>query len=81
MLILRLLQGLALGGEYGGAATYVAEHSPVGRRGFWTSWIQTTATIGLFVSLIVIIACRHSMSKEILLIGDGVFRSCFLFSW
>lgn len=64
VLILRLLQGLALGGEYGGAATYVAEHAPADKRGFWTSWIQTTATIGLFVSLIVIIICRHSMSKE-----------------
>ena len=51
VLILRLLQGLALGGEYGGAATYVAEHSPEGERGFWTSWIQITATAGLFISL------------------------------
>lgn len=50
---LRMLQGLALGGEYGGAATYVAEHAPNGRRGFYTSWIQTTATFGLFLSLIV----------------------------
>ncbi|MBL7818051.1 MAG: MHS family MFS transporter [Saprospiraceae bacterium] len=64
VLILRLLQGLALGGEYGGAATYVAEHSPEDKRGFWTSWIQTTATVGLFVSLIVIIICRNSMTKE-----------------
>jgi len=59
---LRLLQGLALGGEYGGAATYVAEHAPNGRRGFYTSWIQTTATLGLFLSLIVILTCRQSMS-------------------
>jgi MFS family permease len=59
---LRLLQGLALGGEYGGAATYVAEHAPNGRRGFYTSWIQTTATLGLFLSLIVILVCRQSMS-------------------
>jgi Sugar (and other) transporter len=51
VLVLRLLQGLALGGEYGGAATYVAEHSPKGQRGFWTSWIQITATAGLFISL------------------------------
>src|SRR5687768_815264 len=51
VLILRLAQGLALGGEYGGAATYVAEHSPAGRRGYYTSFIQTTATLGLFVSL------------------------------
>jgi MFS family permease len=64
VLILRLLQGLALGGEYGGAATYVAEHSPEGQRGYMTSWIQTTATIGLFVSLIVIMVTRNAMSKE-----------------
>ena len=64
LVALRLLQGLALGGEYGGAATYVAEHAPDGRRGFWTSWIQTTATLGLFVSLAVIIACRTLLSKE-----------------
>ncbi|TAJ29541.1 MFS transporter [Bosea sp. (in: a-proteobacteria)] len=60
----RLLQGLALGGEYGGAATYVAEHAPMGRRGFYTSWIQTTATVGLFLSLIVILALRLSMTPE-----------------
>jgi MFS family permease len=64
LVLLRLLQGLALGGEYGGAATYVAEHAPDGRRGFWTSWIQTTATLGLFVSLAVILACRTLLSKE-----------------
>src|SRR5690554_5212811 len=64
VLILRLLQGLALGGEYGGAATYVAEHSPNGQRGYWTSWIQTTATFGLFISLIVILATRSLMSEE-----------------
>jgi MFS family permease len=64
VLILRLLQGLALGGEYGGAATYVAEHSPAERRGFWTSWIQTTATVGLFVSLAVIMLTKSMMSKE-----------------
>jgi MFS family permease len=61
---LRLLQGLALGGEYGGAATYVAEHAPQGRRGFYTSWIQTTATIGLFLSLLVVYIVRNSMSPE-----------------
>jgi hypothetical protein len=60
----RLLQGLALGGEYGGAATYVAEHSPQGRRGFYTSWIQTTATVGLFLSLIVILGLRLTMTPE-----------------
>ncbi|AXV82527.1 MULTISPECIES: MFS transporter [Ralstonia solanacearum species complex] len=59
LIILRLLQGLALGGEYGGAATYVAEHAPHGRRGNYTSWIQTTATMGLFLSLIVILVVRE----------------------
>ena len=61
-ILCRLTQGLALGGEYGGAATYVAEHSPAGRRGFYTSWIQTTATVGLFISLLVILALRLSMT-------------------
>jgi MFS family permease len=61
---LRLLQGLALGGEYGGAATYVAEHAPAGRRGFYTSWIQTTATIGLMLSLIVILVTRTSLGEQ-----------------
>jgi MFS family permease len=64
ILLLRLLQGLALGGEYGGAATYVAEHAPEGKRGYYTSWIQTTATLGLFVSLIVILTVQKSLSKE-----------------
>jgi MFS family permease len=64
VLILRLLQGLALGGEYGGAATYVAEHAPVGQRGYWTSWIQTTATVGLFISLMVILATKNLLSPE-----------------
>jgi len=64
LLVLRLIQGLALGGEYGGAATYVAEHSPDGKRGFYTSFIQTTATLGLFVSLGVILAVSGSMPKE-----------------
>ncbi len=62
LVLLRLLQGLALGGEYGGAAVYVAEHAPDGKRGFYTSWIQTTATVGLFVSLVVVLATRLSMS-------------------
>ncbi|MGQ0622794.1 MAG: MFS transporter [Panacagrimonas sp.] len=61
---LRLLQGLALGGEYGGAATYVAEHAPEGRRGYATSWIQTTATLGFFLSLLVIGGCRLAMDKD-----------------
>jgi MFS-type transporter involved in bile tolerance (Atg22 family) len=64
LIALRLLQGLALGGEYGGAATYVAEHAPDGKRGLYTSWIQTTATMGLFLSLLVILACRSMMSPE-----------------
>src|SRR5687767_7095083 len=64
VLILRLLQGLALGGEYGGAATYVAEHAPAARRGFYTSFIQTTATLGLFVSIGVILAVRHWVGVE-----------------
>jgi MFS family permease len=64
VLILRLLQGLALGGEYGGAATYVAEHSPTHQRGFYTSWIQTTATLGLFISLFVIIVTKGAMNDE-----------------
>src|SRR6058998_3353298 len=66
LIALRLLQGLALGGEYGGAATYVAEHAPHGKRGAYTSWIQTTATLGLFLSLIVIIATKTWL-------GDAVF--------
>lgn len=61
---LRLLQGLALGGEYGGAATYVAEHAPHGKRGAFTSWIQTTATLGLFLSLIVILGTRTAIGEE-----------------
>jgi MFS family permease len=64
LISLRLLQGLALGGEYGGAATYVAEHAPKGKRGFFTSWIQTTATLGLFLSLLVILACRTVLGTE-----------------
>ena len=64
LILLRLLQGLALGGEYGGAATYVAEHAPDGKRGLYTSWIQTTATMGLFLSLLVILGCRSLMSPE-----------------
>ncbi|WP_339502478.1 MFS transporter [Pseudomonas silesiensis] len=64
LITLRLLQGLALGGEYGGAATYVAEHAPKGKRGYFTSWIQTTATLGLFMSLLVILACRTILGTE-----------------
>src|ERR1044071_6874351 len=58
LITLRLLQGLAVGGEYGGAATYIAEHAPAGRRAYYTSWIQITATAGMILSLIVILSCR-----------------------
>jgi MFS family permease len=61
---LRLLQGLALGGEYGGAATYVAEHAPNNKRGFYTSFIQTTATLGLFAALLVVIGVRYAVGEE-----------------
>lgn len=64
LVALRLLQGLALGGEYGGAATYVAEHAPQGKRGLYTSWIQTTATVGLFLSLIVIMLTRSALGPD-----------------
>jgi len=64
LILLRLAQGLALGGEYGGAATYVAEHAPAGKRGLYTSFIQTTATLGLFLSLLVILSCRLSLGNE-----------------
>jgi len=68
LLALRLLQGLALGGEYGGAATYVAEHAPPGKRGFYTSWIQTTATLGLFAALLVVIGTRTY-------VGESAFKA------
>ena len=64
LVLLRLLQGLALGGEYGGAATYVAEHAPHGKRGYDTAWIQTTATLGLFMALLVIGFCRWKMGAD-----------------
>ncbi|MFN5938672.1 MAG: MFS transporter [Sphingobacteriales bacterium] len=84
VLILRLLQGLALGGEYGGAATYVAEHAPAHKRGYFTSWIQTTATLGLFVSLGVILLTRHSLDadqqKSIEKFNDWGWRIPFLVS-
>lgn len=64
VLVLRLIQGLALGGEYGGAATYVAEHAPAKRRGYWTSWIQTTATLGLFLALGIILLIRNKQGVE-----------------
>jgi hypothetical protein len=64
LLLMRLAQGLALGGEYGGAATYVAEHAPEGKRGLYTSWIQTTATFGLFAALLVVIGFRYALGEE-----------------
>ncbi|HEX2609006.1 MAG TPA: MFS transporter [Flavisolibacter sp.] len=79
VLLLRLLQGLALGGEYGGAATYVAEHAPAHRRGFFTSWIQTTATLGLFLSLGVILSVRRLTGVEEFTNGNG-WRYPFLLS-
>ena len=78
VLILRLVQGLALGGEYGGAATYVAEHAPKGRRGFFTSWIQTTATLGLFLSLGVIVLTKNIIGAEDF--ADWGWRIPFLLS-
>jgi MFS family permease len=75
LIALRLLQGLALGGEYGGAATYVAEHAPMGKRGYYTSFIQTTATLGLFLSLLVILFTRTRSAKPNSPPGAGAFRS------
>lgn len=79
LVILRCLQGLALGGEYGGAATYVAEHAPHGKRGLYTSFIQTTATVGLFLSLLVILGCRTLMGEEAF--RDWGWRIPFLISF
>ena len=77
LIALRLLQGLALGGEYGGAATYVAEHAPHGKRGLYTSFIQTTATLGLFLSLLVILGVPHcTWAPRRSRPGAGAFRSC-----
>jgi MFS family permease len=78
VLILRLVQGLALGGEYGGAATYVAEHAPKGKRGFFTSWIQTTATLGLFLSLGVIVLSKNILGSDTF--SDWGWRIPFLLS-
>src|SRR5580704_4642812 len=75
---LRLVQGLALGGEYGGAAIYVAEHAPSNKRGYYTSWIQTTATLGLFLALLLILGIRTSMGEEAF--GDWGWRLPFLLS-
>ena len=78
LITLRILQGLALGGEYGGAATYVAEHAPDGKRGAFTAWIQTTATLGLFLSLMVILATRTAIGEEAF--ADWGWRIPFLVS-
>lgn len=78
VLILRLLQGLALGGEYGGAATYVAEHAPAAKRGLYTSYIQTTATLGLLVSIAVIVSVRYAIGVEAF--NDWGWRIPFLLS-
>jgi MFS family permease len=79
LIVLRLLQGLALGGEYGGAATYVAEHAPQGKRGLHTSWIQTTATLGLFLSLLVILGTRTLVGEKDF--ADWGWRIPFLLSF
>jgi MFS family permease len=78
LILLRLVQGLALGGEYGGAATYVAEHAPKDRRGYYTSWIQTTATLGLFMALLLILGIRSWQGEETF--GDWGWRVPFLLS-
>jgi len=78
LIALRMLQGLALGGEYGGAATYVAEHAPQGKRGAYTAWIQTTATLGLFLSLMVILGTRTAIGEEAF--ADWGWRVPFLVS-
>lgn len=78
VLVLRLIQGLALGGEYGGAATYVAEHAPKNKRGFFTSWIQTTATLGLFLSLGIIVITKNILGAETF--GNWGWRIPFLLS-
>jgi MFS family permease len=78
LILLRLIQGLALGGEYGGAATYVAEHAPQNKRGYYTSWIQTTATLGLFLALLLILGIRSWMGEESF--GDWGWRIPFLLS-
>src|SRR6202045_5275421 len=78
ILLMRGMQGLALGGEYGGAATYIAEHAPDGKRGLYTSWIQTTATLGIVFALLAVLICRQSMSDAAF--GDWGWRIPFLLS-
>src|SRR5438552_7746261 len=79
LIALRLVQGLALGGEYGGAATYVAEHAPKNKRGYYTSWIQTTATLGLFLALLLILGVRNAQGEDTF--GDWGWRVPFLLSF
>src|SRR5436853_2199946 len=78
LIALRLVQGLALGGEYGGAAVYVAEHAPVNQKGYYTSWIQTTATLGLFMALLLILGIRNAQGEQTF--GDWGWRVPFLLS-
>src|SRR6266481_2876970 len=78
LFLLRVTQGLALGGEYGGAATYVAEHAPLSKRGYYTSWIQTTATLGLFLALLLILGIRSWLGEASF--GDWGWRIPFLLS-
>src|SRR6516162_10389400 len=78
ILVMRALQGLALGGEYGGAATYIAEHAPDGKRGLYTSWIQTTATMGIVLALLVILICRQGFGDQVF--GGWGWRVPFLIS-
>jgi MFS family permease len=78
LIAFRLVQGLALGGEYGGAAIYVAEHAPAGKRGYYTSWIQTTATLGLFMALLLVLGVRSAMGEEAF--GEWGWRIPFLLS-
>src|SRR3569833_2143897 len=78
LIALRLVQGLALGGEYGGAAIYVAEHAPANTRGYYTSWIQTTATLGLFMALLLILGIRTAMGEQAF--GEWGWRIPFLLS-
>src|SRR5215467_14735944 len=78
LVLMRVIQGLALGGEYGGAATYIAEHAPDGRRGLYTSWIQTTATMGIVLALLVILVCRLSLGDQAF--ADWGWRVPFLIS-
>jgi MFS family permease len=78
LVLMRVIQGLALGGEYGGAATYIAEHAPDGKRGFYTSWIQTTATMGIVLALLVILVCRVGFGDQAF--GDWAWRVPFWIS-